>query len=73
MNTAGGVAQVISEPGDDGMQAWSPDGAHIAFASNRDGEWAIYTVRFDGQELTKAITLGSSNPNWSNERLAWAP
>lgn len=73
VNTAGSVAQVVNSQGDDGMPAWSPDGAHLAFASNRDGEWAIYTVRFDGQELTQAITLGPSNPNWSNERLAWAP
>ncbi|HLF27369.1 MAG TPA: hypothetical protein VJG32_13630 [Anaerolineae bacterium] len=73
VNTAGGVQQVINSAGDDGSPAWSPDGAHLAFISNRDGAWAIYTVRFDGTELTKAIELGPSNPNWANERLAWAP
>jgi tetratricopeptide (TPR) repeat protein len=73
VNTAGGVAQVVNSPGDDGLPAWSPDGAHLAFVSNRDGAWAVYTVRFDGSELTKAIELGASNPNWLNERLAWAP
>jgi tetratricopeptide (TPR) repeat protein len=73
VNLDGGVSQVINSPGDDAMPAWSPDGAHLAFASNRDGAWAIYTVRFDGAELTKAIELGVQNPNWVNERLAWAP
>jgi Tol biopolymer transport system component len=73
VNTAGNVAQVINSPGNDGIPAWSPDGAHLAFASDRDGAWAIYRVRFDGQELIKAIEIGLTNPNWFNERLAWAP
>jgi serine/threonine-protein kinase len=73
VNTSGGVQQIVNSPGDDGLPAWSPDGAHLAFVSNRDGAWAIYIVNFDGSELVKAIELGPENPNWLNERLAWAP
>lgn len=32
--------------------AWSPDGTRIAFTSNRDGDWDIYTINPDGTDLT---------------------
>jgi Tol biopolymer transport system component len=34
--------------GSDNLPKWSPKGDVIAFTSNRDGDWEIYTVRLDG-------------------------
>ena len=33
--------------GDDWAPVWSPDGQHIAFASNRDGNTEVYVVAVD--------------------------
>lgn len=47
----------------------SPDGKKIAFYSNRDGDYDIYTVNTDGTDL-KNITNNDSGdfmPKWSND------
>ena len=37
-------------PGIDDQDAdWSPDGRHIAFATDRDGNDEVYTMRADGR------------------------
>jgi TolB protein len=40
-----------------GADSWSPDGKKIAFASNRTGTYAIYTMNADGTGVTK-LTKG---------------
>jgi TolB protein len=56
----------ISAIGDNIDPDWSPDGYHVAFASNRDGSYDIYTITWDGAEL-KRITYSGQNysPAWS--------
>jgi len=46
---------------------WSPDGRHIAFASNRSGGFDIYTMDASGDHVRR-LTRGGSNtsPAWSN-------
>jgi Tol biopolymer transport system component len=60
------IIQLTSE-GQNGEPSWSPDGKHIVFSSNRDGETGIYTMKADGsaqQPLTQC--LGSASmPAWS--------
>ncbi len=52
---------------DNGMSpAWSPDGARIAFLSNRKSGWDLYTMRPDGADLQR-LTHGRApeRPAWS--------
>jgi Tol biopolymer transport system component len=52
-----------------GMQpVWSPDGTHIAFVSERDGQTDIYVMSADGSEqrnLTRTRKRIESLPAWS--------
>jgi len=68
------ATQITSGDGDDGPPVWSPDGARIAFISDRSDERDIssktelFTCNSDGSELT----------NWSSdmfmvESIAWSP
>jgi Tol biopolymer transport system component len=50
------------------LPRWSPDGSHIAFASDRDGQYKIHTVRTDGSDLKVLAGLGD-NTVYS----AWSP
>ena len=53
--------------GPDTFPAWSPHGDRIAFTSNRDGDYEIYTVRTGGGGLTR-LTRSPGNdahPAWS--------
>ncbi len=73
LSPSGGVAQVTYDASDEGLPAWSPDGSRIAFVSNRGGPWAIYIMTPDGQNMQQVVSLGSELPNWTNQRLSWAP
>lgn len=61
------LTQITSDPADDVMPAFSPDGTKIAFASNRSGNWDIYITGIDGGPPTQ-ITNESDpelHPTWS--------
>ena len=82
------VQAALQGTGDDGQQrltdnqssdtapVWSPDGAHIVFASKRDGNYEIYVMDADGdnaQRLTTEPALDSC-PAWSPDgtRIAFS-
>ena len=45
---------------------FSPDGKHLAFASNRTGNFDIYTMDLDGAHVRRLTHGGnSSSPSWS--------
>lgn len=50
--------------------AWSPDGKHIAYVSDVDGEFEIYMIKQDGSE--KAIKL-TSNADTYIYSIQWSP
>jgi TolB protein len=61
------VTQLTSDPADDAMPCFSPDGQRLAFTSNRGGNWDIYVMGVDGGQPTQ-LTTGPEHemhPTWS--------
>lgn len=70
MDMDGGNKQRLTNNAFDDLQpAWSPDGSKIAFSSNRDGNYDIYTMNADGSEVTQ-ITF---TPDGYNYDPKWSP
>ena len=60
--------RVISSTREEILPAYSPDGARIAFASNRSGNWEIWTANADGSDVRQVTSFGgtpAANPHWS--------
>ena len=61
------ITQLTSDPGNDVMPAFSPDGQRIAFCSNRNGNWDIFVMPVTGGQALQ-ITSDPSHelhPTWS--------
>jgi hypothetical protein len=53
---------------------WSPDGQRIAFETNREGNFEIYSVRVDGTDLrnlTRAPQGDDRMPAWHKDMIAF--
>ena len=52
---------------------WSPDGKAVVFQSKRDGNWEIYTVGIDGENLTRITENDKTDRNaeWSPGGIAF--
>ena len=53
---------------EDRLPSWSPDGTAVVFESKRDGNWEIYTVGIDGENLTR-ITENDKD----DTKAQWSP
>jgi Tol biopolymer transport system component len=51
--------------------AWSPDGSRVAFASDRDGQMAIWTMAADGSNAVKVSDLPLVNNNVDERFVSW--
>lgn len=58
----------LTASGQDGDPAWSPDGAKIAFRSDRDGNVEIYVMNADGSNPVRL-----TNNTSADTRPAWSP
>jgi Tol biopolymer transport system component len=67
--------RLTDSPGLDAFPAWSPDGEHIAFASDRDGNWELYVTNSAGTEMRRLTNTAEdeSSPAWSpvGEKMAY--
>ena len=62
------VRQLTDHDKEDNQPAWSPDGDHLAFSSDRDGDLAIYVMAADGsgvRPLTVTDGYADGQPAWS--------
>ena len=65
--TGTAITQLTSDPADDMMPDFSPDGEWIAFTSNRSGNWDVYIMPSTGGQA-KLITTDPEHeihPSWS--------
>ncbi len=65
----------------DGLPTVSPDGAWVAFVSDREGRWGVWVTRATGGTLPQKLfdfpnpnpwRIGSRN-DWTTERISWGP
>jgi Tol biopolymer transport system component len=58
---------LTKNPGQDSAPAWSADGQHLAFQSNRDGNNEIYISSSDGKHQVRLThnSLSDTAPTWS--------
>ena len=74
--------RITSNPNEDGLPAWSPDGKAIAFVSLRDGEWGVWATLPTGEDQRLLFKMEGSpdglvgaNRNasrgWTEERISW--
>ncbi|MBU0492211.1 MAG: DPP IV N-terminal domain-containing protein, partial [Chloroflexi bacterium] len=62
----GNVRRLTDDPAQDQAPAWSPDGTRMAFTSDRDGNWEIYTMNTDGSQLQRLTNNEAEDidPTW---------
>jgi TolB protein len=59
------LKRLTALPGYNGTPSWSPDGTRVAFSSDRDGFFHLYTMAPDGTDQTTLVASSSSYARWS--------
>ncbi|MBC7958686.1 MAG: TolB family protein [Vallitaleaceae bacterium] len=49
----GGTPKRITKLGPSYLHGWSPDGKHLAYCAERDGNYDVYTISVDGENETR--------------------
>ncbi len=73
--TDGSGSRVIATgPNQSVNPTWSPDGSAIAFETNRDADFEIYSVRADGtglRNVSRSATSEDRLPAWKGDTIAF--
>ena len=64
---AGAIRRLTDHPAEDHWPSWSPDGRHLAFMSDRDGNREIYVIGSDGSNPRNLTNHPAEDysPAWS--------
>lgn len=65
------VTRLTNSPAVDGHPSVSPDGAWVAFVSNRDGSWKLWAVPSAGGAATAIAPIVGDLGNWPDQGLQW--
>jgi dipeptidyl aminopeptidase/acylaminoacyl peptidase len=64
------IAGTVAPPA--AAQVSAPDG-RIAFQSNADGDWDIWTMNPDGSDLRNLTSDGETGDGWGDSQPSWSP
>jgi Tol biopolymer transport system component len=67
----GSEMQLTTHPAQDGLPTISPDGRWVAFASDRDGGWAIWRVPLAGGSEELVMPMQGVLNNWLEHAIQW--
>jgi TolB protein len=67
----GQVTRLTDSGGVDGLPVVSPDGAWVAFVSNRGGGWAVWAVPAAGGDAQQLFAIKGTLGNWLEQSLQW--
>ena len=64
--------QLTRNSAQDGYPTWSPDETHLAFQSDRTGDWDIWQIRIDASDEKQVYRslANETRPNWSPDGKA---
>jgi Tol biopolymer transport system component len=68
------VRQITKNLFTDVLPTWSPDGQRIAFLTNHNDDWSIYSIHpWPGQgQAERILTVGVKSADWQRMQLAWS-
>lgn len=67
----GSETQLTNHPAQDGLPTISPDGRWVAFASDREGGWAIWEVPLAGGSEQLVMPMQGVLNNWLEHAIQW--
>ncbi len=70
-STGGSVTRLTDDSSQDGLPVVSPDGKYIAFASDRDGSWAIWIIPSAGGEPERLFAPVGALEQWLEHAIEW--